>query len=107
MNTKRKPSTKVDSNDKNTEWTDPDDAPEITAEMFASGVMKIGDKEVSEDEFRAAVKKCKSGRPVSDNPKQLVSIRYNANIIKYFKSTGKGWQSRINDVLLDYVKANK
>ena len=43
------------------------------------------------------------GRPKSTNPKQLVSIRYSTEVLDYFRSTGEGWQSRIDRVLRDYV----
>lgn len=43
------------------------------------------------------------GRPKSENPKQLVSIRYSSEVVEYFKSTGDGWQSRMDGVLLKYV----
>jgi uncharacterized protein (DUF4415 family) len=43
------------------------------------------------------------GRPKSEKTKQLVSIRYSREVIEYFKSTGDGWQSRMDDVLLKYV----
>ena len=39
------------------------------------------------------------GRPKLDNPKQVVSIRLDPDVIAKFKATGKGWQSRINDIL--------
>lgn len=43
------------------------------------------------------------GRPKAASPKQLVSIRYSAEVIEYFKSTGEGWQSRMDGVLREYV----
>ena len=43
------------------------------------------------------------GRPKSDSPKQLVSVRYSAEVLDYFRSTGEGWQSRMDGVLRDYV----
>ena len=43
------------------------------------------------------------GRPKLQNPKQLVSIRYSAEVIEYFRATGEGWQVRMDDVLRDYV----
>jgi len=39
------------------------------------------------------------GRPVADNPKQPVTIRLNPETIAKFKATGKGWQSRMSDIL--------
>ena len=43
------------------------------------------------------------GRPKSENKKQLVSVRYSQEVLEYFKSTGEGWQSRMDSVLLKYV----
>ena len=44
------------------------------------------------------------GRPKAEVKKQLVSVRYSSEVLLYFKSTGAGWQSRMDKVLLDYVK---
>ena len=43
------------------------------------------------------------GRPKSESPKQLVSVRYSQEVLTYFKSTGDGWQSRMDGVLREYV----
>jgi uncharacterized protein (DUF4415 family) len=43
------------------------------------------------------------GRPKSDNKKLLVSVRYSPEVVAYFKSTGEGWQSRMDGVLRQYV----
>ena len=43
------------------------------------------------------------GRPRSETPKQLVSVRYSQEVLVYFKSTGDGWQSRMDGVLRAYV----
>jgi uncharacterized protein (DUF4415 family) len=43
------------------------------------------------------------GRPKLANPKQLVSVRYSPEVLEYFKSTGEGWQSRMDGVLRQYV----
>ena len=43
------------------------------------------------------------GRPKLDKTKQLVSVRYSPEVIEYFKSTGDGWQSRMDEVLLKHV----
>ena len=49
------------------------------------------------------------GRPKLTNAKLLVSVRYSPEVLEYFKSTGSGWQSRMDGVLKDYVsrKANR
>jgi uncharacterized protein (DUF4415 family) len=43
------------------------------------------------------------GRPKSKRKKLLVSVRYSPDVVAYFKSTGEGWQSRMDSVLRRYV----
>ena len=40
------------------------------------------------------------GRPKAEQPKQSVTIRLDSEAVDYFKSTGPGWQTRINDLLV-------
>ena len=44
------------------------------------------------------------GRPKIENKKLLVSVRYSPEVVAYFKSTGEGWQSRMDSVLREYVE---
>ncbi len=46
------------------------------------------------------------GRPKSASTKQLVSVRYSPEVLAYFKSTGEGWQSRMDGVLRKYVTSH-
>jgi uncharacterized protein (DUF4415 family) len=55
--------------------------PELTPEMLA----------------RAKVKK--GGRPVSDNPRKLITIRLPADVLERWKASGPGWQTRMADRL--------
>ena len=43
------------------------------------------------------------GRPPLENKKQLVSVRYSPEVLAYFRSTGQGWQARMDGVLKQYV----
>ena len=47
------------------------------------------------------------GRPKSDNKKLLVSVRYSPEVVAYFKSTGAGWQSRMDEALREYVEQHR
>jgi len=44
------------------------------------------------------------GRPKSANKKLLVSVRYSPEVVWYFRSTGEGWQGRMDSVLRQYVE---
>lgn len=47
------------------------------------------------------------GRPKSPDKKQLLSVRYSPEVVAYFKSTGAGWQSRMDSVLRAYVARHR
>ena len=47
------------------------------------------------------------GRPKSGNKKLLVSVRYSPEVVAYFKATGEGWQSRMDEALREYVKQHR
>ena len=39
--------------------------------------------------------------------KEAKTVRYDREVLAYFQSTGKGWQTRMNAVLRAYVEAQK
>ena len=89
------------------EWADPDDAPELTDEFFKKATPMIGDRVVAFDEFAAAAKKALSrGRPKAEKTKQALTVRYDTEVVEAFKSTGKGWQTRMNAALRDWLKTH-
>ena len=45
------------------------------------------------------------GPQLTPTKKQL-TLRLNGEVVDYFKLKGKGWQTEINDVLLDYVHSH-
>jgi uncharacterized protein (DUF4415 family) len=67
----------------------------------------IGDREVPWAEFKAEAKaQIQRGRPRSANNKVLLSVRYSREVVEYFKSTGTGWQARMDAALKEWVKAH-
>ena len=58
-----------------------EDLPELTEEMLA----------------RAKVNK--GGRPLSPNPRKLISLRLPVEVIELWKATGPGWQTRMAERL--------
>lgn len=50
------------------------------------------------------VVKAARGRPRLVAPKQLVSLRLDADVLAHFRMKGEGWQSRINDTLRKAAK---
>jgi uncharacterized protein (DUF4415 family) len=61
-------------------------------------------KPLSAKQLKAMVPlKSLRGRPKLTETKQLVSVRYSPKVIEYFRATGDGWQSRMDEILLKYV----
>ena len=58
-----------------------EELPELTRDMLA----------------RAKVNK--GGRPVSANPRKLISLRVPADVLERWKATGPGWQTRMAERL--------
>ena len=42
-----------------------------------------------------------------EGPKEPTTIRYDADILRWFKAQGRGYQTRMNAVLRSYVDAQK
>ncbi len=49
---------------------------------------------------RATVRR---GRPPIANPKVSTTIRLSRDVIEHFKAGGRGWQTRINDALREWI----
>lgn len=47
------------------------------------------------------------GRPKADVTKERVTVRLSADVTAYFRAGGKGWQTRLDDVLREYVARHK
>jgi uncharacterized protein (DUF4415 family) len=45
--------------------------------------------------------------PQKQPTKIAVTIRYSPEVVQYFKKTGTGWQTRMNDVLMAHIKKKK
>ncbi len=43
------------------------------------------------------------GRPKLEQPKLAITVRYDAEVIEAFKATGRGWQTRMNDALKEWL----
>ncbi|NGZ29124.1 MAG: BrnA antitoxin family protein [Magnetococcales bacterium] len=74
-----------------TEWVDPDDAPELTDAFFEEADEYIGDKLI------------RRGRPAGSGKKVSTTVRFDSEVITAFRASGKGWQTRMNNALRDWL----
>ncbi len=66
---------------------DPNDADSVTAFWAKGKVRRPGQR-----------------GPQKRPTKVAVTVRYSPEVVDYFKATGEGWQTRMNDALREYVK---
>lgn len=51
-----------------------------------------------------AKKRGQRGKQIAPT-KQLVSVRYSPEVLSFFKATGAGWQTRMDDALKEWVSS--
>lgn len=47
------------------------------------------------------------GRPKVEDPKEPVTIRFDAPVAQHLRQSGKGWQTRVNDAVAGLIAAGK
>ena len=82
-----------------------EDAPELTDAMVARAEISHGEQliRLGEGPLTQALR----GRPKSANPKQQRSIRFSPDVLAYFRATGKGWQTRMDAALKEWIAGQK
>ncbi|QIK38097.1 BrnA antitoxin family protein [Caldichromatium japonicum] len=73
-------------------WHDPDDAPELDDAFFERA-----------DRFDGP-RLMRRGRPPAEVRKVSLTVRYDPDIIEAFRTTGLGWQTRMNDALREWLR---
>ena len=69
--------------------SDPDDAPDLSGEGWPEKFAK------------ATVRR---GRPTVATPKVSTTIRLSPDVIDHFRAGGRGWQTRIDEALRDWIQ---
>ncbi|OYX28370.1 MAG: hypothetical protein B7Z03_11690 [Hydrogenophilales bacterium 32-62-9] len=77
------------------------DSRELDAEWFAKA--KPASEVLPPEMYAALVAKRPRGRPKADATKVFTAIRLDADLLETFKATGKGWQTRVNAALRQFI----
>jgi uncharacterized protein (DUF4415 family) len=78
-------------------WVDPEDAPEVTLQWVAEADLYAGEKLV------------RRGRPLGSikaAPKVSTTIRFDPDVLAALKTSGKGWQTRVNAAMREWLKTH-
>ena len=85
--------------EENPEWT----AADFKKARPASKVLR----EILPAQTAAKMLAPKPGRVLGSGTKSSTTLRFDNDILAAFKATGKGWQTRINKALRDWLKEHK
>jgi uncharacterized protein (DUF4415 family) len=92
----------------------PDDLPPLTdedgevRELTAEDLKHFRPTTEVVPEIVEAFERMRGERGLQKAPvKERIGLRLDKTVVEHFRQNGPGWQSRINEVLLDYVKASK
>lgn len=81
--------------------------PEEDAAITAAAMRDPDARPYSDEEWAKVMPKRGRGRPAQEVTKEPISIRLDVRVLNAFKATGDGWQTRMNDALLDYARAHE
>jgi len=73
-------------------------SPEVLANWKKGGHTT---REVMDAEYEPSKRR---GRPKSEKPKVAVTMRLDPDVAQFFRSSGEGWQTRLNALLAAHVK---
>ena len=90
----RKPNPELPDGD-NPEWTEAD----FARARPAAGVLR----EQFGVEAAAQLLKPRRGRPPKVITKRPINIRLSPEVLEYFRATGPGWQTRVDEILKEHV----
>jgi uncharacterized protein (DUF4415 family) len=81
--------------------------PEEDAAITAAALSDPDALPYTDEEWEKVTLKRGRGRPAQEVKKVPTSIRLDARVVDAFKATGEGWQTRMNDALLEYAFAHE
>jgi uncharacterized protein (DUF4415 family) len=84
--------------------TDPDNPP-LTDKQLSQ--MRPASDVLSPELFAGMVAMSKGGRPKAEQTKKAVTVRYDVDVVEQFKAGGKGWQTRMNNALREWLNTHQ
>ena len=73
--------------------------PEVSDEMLDRAVYSVGATVLPTPRRR--------GRPPGTGRKVATTVRFDRDVVAGFRALGRGWQTRMNDALRDWLKARE
>lgn len=79
---------------------------EEDAQITAAAMSDPDATPLTDEEWKLAKPKARIGRPPSSHPLKVpTTIRFDADVLASLKLMGRGWQTRVNDAMREWVKS--
>ncbi|MEO8332781.1 MAG: BrnA antitoxin family protein [Gallionella sp.] len=67
------------------------------------------DRPLTREELQAGIAEYRRGRgrPAGSGKKEQVAIRFDSDVLAALRESGKGWQTRVNDVMREWLKSHR
>jgi uncharacterized protein (DUF4415 family) len=80
---------------------------EEDAAIAAAALSDPDARPLTDEEWEAVKPRLRVGRPPSAARKVSTTIRFDADVLAALKATGPGWQTRINEIVREYVDTHR
>lgn len=81
--------------------------PQEDAEITAAVRLDADAAPLTEAQWQAAKPLARVGRPPSARPLKVpTTIRFDADVLAALKASGKGWQTRVNEAMREWIKSH-
>lgn len=79
---------------------------EEDARITAAAVSDVDCCPYSDAEWESVRSRLYFGNPLKRVKKEPVTMRLDSDVLAFLRGTGRGWQSRINQILREWVKSH-
>lgn len=80
--------------------------PEEDAAITAAAMSDPDAIPLTDEEWEAVKPTLRRGRPLAAVTKERITIRLSRDVVDTFRSTGDGWQTRMDSALKDWLKTH-
>lgn len=80
--------------------------PEEEAAINAGIAADPASRPLTDEEWEAVKPLLRRGRPPAAETKERITIRLSRGVVERFRATGRGWQTRMDEALSEWLKTH-
>lgn len=80
--------------------------PEENAAITAAAMAAPDAMPLTDAEWKTVKPSVRVGRPRKESRKVPTTIRFDSDLLEALKATGRGWQTRVNEAMREWIKTH-